>query len=116
MMEKLPGTLAVLFDYASAMTPSGVMGGIVLVVGFVILAVGIDRVRTKIDELTSDVNDLSRKIDSLTLVIEGQGGAHLDVRIPVVEARASEASLAEIRKRLEALSTEPDRKIDAERH
>jgi len=116
MMENSPTTLAILLEYASAMTPYGVMGGVVLVFGFVILAVGIDRVRAKIDELSSDLNDISRKIDSLTLVIEGRGGAHTEAKTSSVEPRASEASLAEIRKRLEALAAGPDRKIDAERH
>ena len=116
MMEKFWGTLTVLFDYVGAIAPHGVIGGIVLVSGFLILAVGIDRVRAKIHGLTIEVNGLSRKVDSLTLVIEGRrGDAHSDVKTPTGDVRDSEASLEEIRKRLEALSERTDRKIDAER-
>ena len=116
MMEKFWGTLTVLFDYVSAIAPHGVIGGIVLVSGFLILAVGIDRVRAKIHGLTIEVNGLSRKVDSLTLAVEGRrGDAHSDVKTPTVEVRDSEASLEEIRKRLEALSARTDRKTDAER-
>ena len=116
MIEKPLGTLAVLVDYLTAIAPHGVIGGVVLVSGFLILALGIDRVRAKVDELNNDVNDLSRKINSLILAMPGRrDGAHLDVKSPPAEARDSEASLEEIRKRLEALSARTDGKIDAER-
>jgi outer membrane murein-binding lipoprotein Lpp len=116
MMEKFWGTITILSDYVSAIAPHGVVGGIVLVCGFVILAVGIDRVRAKIDGLAHDVNGLSRKVDSLTLAMEGRpGDAHSDVKSPTVEACDSEASLEEIRNRLEALAARTDLKIDAER-
>jgi outer membrane murein-binding lipoprotein Lpp len=115
MIEKPLGTLAVLVDYLTAIAPHGVIGGVVLVSGFLILALGIDRVRAKVDELNNDVNDLSRKINSLILAMQGRDGAHLDVKSPPAEARDSEASLEEIRKRLETLSARTDRKSNVER-
>jgi hypothetical protein len=112
MMDKIRETLTILVDYVSAIAPHGVLGGIVLIFGFVILAVGIDRVRVKIDGLTNHVDDLSRKVDSLTLAIEGRrGDAHPERKSPVADD--AEASLEEIRKRLETLSARRGRNIDA---
>jgi hypothetical protein len=105
MMENFLATVGILFDYVSAIAPHGVIGGIVFISGFLILAIGIDRVRVRVDNLTNDVRGLIRKIDSLTLAIQGRrGGPHLDEKNPTVEAGDSEASLEDIRKRLEALS------------
>jgi hypothetical protein len=102
-MDKLRETLTILVVYVSAIAPHGVLGGIVLIFGFVILAAGIDRVRVKIDGLTNHVDELSRRIDSLTLTIESRrGDAHPERKSPVADD--AEASLEEIRKRLETLS------------
>jgi hypothetical protein len=107
-MDKLRETLSILIDYVGAIAPHGVLGGVVLIFGFVILAVGIDRVRVKIDGMTNHVDELSRKVDSLTLAIEGRrGDAHPEHKSPVADD--AEASLEEIRKRLEALSVGIDK-------
>jgi hypothetical protein len=110
VMDKLRETLTTLVDYISTIAPHGVVGGIVVIFRFVIL--GIDRVRVKIDGLTDHVGDVSRKVDSLTLAIEGRrGDAHPERKSPVGDD--AEASLEEVRKKLEALSARRGRNIDA---
>jgi hypothetical protein len=110
VMEKFWETLTVLIDYVSAIAPHGVVGGIVLIFGFLILAVGMDRVRAKIDGLTNDDNELSRRVDSLILGMEARrGGPHSERKSPTTEAHDAEASLEEIRKRLEVLSARSGR-------
>ena len=122
MTEKFLG----LFDYVSGIAPHGMsiklslimIGGMALVSGLVIvqIAIRIDRLYAKLNDLANDVSGLSRKIDCLALAMEDRRrGAHMDVNTPTGEAGDSEASLEEIRKRLEALSARTEPKRDVER-